>query len=134
MSTNTRSRSLVGSGHPAVRIFGRVVAATVFARWRPRGVPEATDRRSALVSAQDRLDHLALRRLDEGDDLHLADLSLSPSRQANGSISYSRLMSMAHVWCSGGTPKAPGPCRAMAGGPGNQTNAPAVPKLLRAHV
>ncbi len=65
MSTNIRSRSLVGSGRLAVRIFVPAVDPTVFARWRPRGVPEA-------AVSQDRLDHLALRRLDEGDDLHLA--------------------------------------------------------------
>lgn len=72
MSTNLRSRSLVGSGRPAVRISGRVVAPTVFARWRPRGVPEAADHRSALVPAQDRLDHLSLPRLDKSHDFQLA--------------------------------------------------------------
>ena len=114
MSTNIRSRRSSEVAVLAVRIFVGSWTPLVFAQWRPRGVPEATDHRSALVPAQDRLDHLALRRLDEGDDLHLAE---PHSGQANGSISYSRLMSMAHVWCSGGTPKAPGPCRAMAGGP-----------------
>ena len=80
---------LVGRGRLAVRIAVGVVDKAVRGRRRARrrGMPQA-------AVPQNLLDHRALRRLDEGDHLHLPP----HLGQASGSTSYTRLMSMAQVW------------------------------------
>ena len=81
---------LVGSGRLAVRIVVRVVDPTVFARRRPRREACHRPQCRRIFSIT-----VALRRLDEGDR---PSSGRRTRGQANGSISYTRLMSMAQVW------------------------------------
>ena len=89
MSTNIRSRSLVGSGRLAVRIFVRVVDPTVFARW-PREACQSLQCRK-IVSITSPC----------GGSMKAMTFIWPPhSGQDNGSISYTRCWKVSKCWSS----------------------------------